>query len=39
LLPRKFAGNGEKLLLPVQIKLAKDINEMAYAVFCGRDVI
>jgi hypothetical protein len=38
-LVRKCAGNGEKLLLPLQIKLAKDVDEIVYAIFYGRDAI
>jgi hypothetical protein len=29
---RKRAGNGEKFLLPLQIKLAKDGDEIVYAI-------
>jgi len=36
---RKCAGNGEKFLLPLQVKLAKRPDEIVYAIFRGRDAI
>ena len=36
---RKRACNGEKFLLPLQVKLAKGVDELVCAIFYSRDAI